>query len=113
MTSSNLRTARPITCQLHALSEAERVRSAALRRELTTATREKKELAQGYAFRLPNDGALFERAAEWLVLERRCCPFLSFELSWQADDGASPWLSITGPDGTKEFLAAEIPALID
>jgi len=46
-----------------------------------------------------------------LALERRCCPFLSFELHWKQGDDAAPWLRLTGPEGTKAFLEAAVPSL--
>jgi hypothetical protein len=42
-------------------------------------------------------------AAGWIVLEHRCCPFLKFTL--ELTDESEVWLSVTGPDGVKAFLA--------
>lgn len=101
----------PIACRPNALSKEERVRSQALRTELAAATTETSELPGGYSFRYRPDAALFQKAAEWIGLERRCCPFLSFELRWSEGDNVAPLLSVIGPEGTKEFLAAEMPEL--
>jgi hypothetical protein len=101
----------PIVCRPQALSNEERSRSQSLRTELAGATQETKELPTGYAFRYRPDATLFQKAAEWITLERRCCPFLTFELGWQQGDDSAPWLAVTGPQGTKEFLAAEMPEL--
>ena len=60
----------------------------------------------GYAFRLPTDPALFQETAEWVSLERRCCPFLAFALEWRGDD--TVWVRATGGPGAKAALAAEI-----
>jgi hypothetical protein len=40
-----------------------------------------------------------------IELERRCCPFLQFRLTVEPNRGAT-WLELTGPEGTKDFLAA-------
>lgn len=101
----------PIACRLDALSAEERVRSKALRTELVAATTETTELPGGYSFQYRADAALFQKAAEWITLERRCCPFLSFELRWSEGENVAPLLSVIGPKGTKEFLAAEMPKL--
>lgn len=101
----------PIACRPQALTKEQRAQSQALRTELAHATEETKELPNGYAFRYRADSALFEKAAQWVSLERRCCPFLSFELAWQEGDDAAPWLSVTGPAGTKAFMADEMPEL--
>jgi hypothetical protein len=41
--------------------------------------------------------------AKMIVAERECCPFLTFELVAQPNMG-SVIVSVTGPDGAKEFL---------
>jgi len=56
---------------------------------------ETRETADGFAFRLADDPPLFAAAAEWIPLERRCCPFMSFALRWDANDRA-PWLALSG-----------------
>ena len=60
----------------------------------------------GYAFRLAGDPALFQQAAEWVSLERRCCPFVQFTLEWKRDNRV--WIAFSGGPGVKDFLAAEI-----
>jgi len=62
-----------------------------------------RELAEGYAARLRPDPALFRQVAEWITLERRCCPFLGLGLNWS--EGDAVWLSLTGGPGVKAFLA--------
>ena len=45
--------------------------------------------------------------ATFIDLERRCCAFLRFELT--VEPGGGPVrLALTGPPGTREFLAAEL-----
>jgi len=95
-----------VVCQLDALGEAERLRQRALRGAMREAVAETEELADGYALRLTADPALFLQVAEWVTLERRCCPFLSFALDWPA--GGAAWLRLTGGPDVKTFLAAEV-----
>jgi hypothetical protein len=54
----------------------------------------------------PADAAVFLQLAEWISLERRCCPFLEFALEWKQDDSVS--VRLTGQPGVKEFIAAEM-----
>ncbi len=100
----------PVACVPRALSREERDRSRDLRRELAAATVETLSLSGGYSYRYRADADVFRKAAEWVTLERRCCPFLTFTLRWGAGD-AAPWLDLTGPAGTREFLRAEMPEL--
>ena len=93
-----------LVCRLDALTEVERARSAALQGELRAAMVERAELDDGWAFRL-RDGVSLPGVAEWIALERRCCPFFRFQLDVDGNDG-QVWLRLTG-DGVKEFLAAQ------
>jgi hypothetical protein len=64
------------------------------------------EPSDGFGFRLAADPALFQQAAEWISLERRCCPFVRFALEWRVDE--SVWVRLTGGPGVKEVIAAEM-----
>lgn len=92
-----------LACRLDALDRSERLRYAALRTAMKPAVRETRELPDGFAVRLTSDPALFRQVAEWIVLERRCCPFLALGLDWS--DGDTVWLRLTGRPGVKAFLA--------
>jgi hypothetical protein len=91
-------------CNMLAMSKAERAQHGVLSRQLFTAIREKRELANGYALRLPPDQWL--PAAQWAALERKCCPFFDFELA-STGGGGPLWLRITGPPGAKAFMSGE------
>jgi hypothetical protein len=95
----------PLACDLGALDADERARRSALASRTTARFREVQEVADGYAARLDPDPATAREALEWLLLERRCCPFLRLELSFEPSDG-SAWLRFGGGPGVKEFLAA-------
>src|SRR5262245_56911862 len=97
----------PIACRLDAFRPGERARHADLTDELRTRVRARRELPRGYAFEFGNDPAFSRRLIEWMALERRCCPFLEFEL--ELGEAADPvQLRLTGGPGIKEFLAEEI-----
>ena len=73
----------------------------ALARDLTALNpeqREIREVSNGYTFRYPMDGS---------ILSLRCCPFLNFALDVKTERGPV-WLTLTGPEGVKEFLRAEL-----
>lgn len=75
-------------------------------KELATKRQEVKELPNGYAFRYAMDSDTFRQAAEFVTLERLCCPFFEFELAAEKADGAM-WLRLTGPEGVKDFIKLE------
>ena len=66
---------------------------------------EVRELEDGFAYRFPTDDAWLDSLNEFIRFERRCCPFLSFRMLVEPDDGPV-WLELRGPAGTKEFLAS-------
>ena len=98
----------PLACVPGAIPAAERAAHfARLERLFTSDVRERQTLPDGYAFRF--DAGAFDELARWIAYERRCCPFLRFELALAPDDGPIR-LRLTGPEGTHAFLDAELPA---
>lgn len=97
------KTSLPVACSL---TEAElQERRSLVLQKLRLAVAEIKELSEGYAYRFPSDDALIAEVAQLVSLERRCCPFLRFGLTVEPGDGPV-WLEMSGPQGTKDFLAS-------
>jgi hypothetical protein len=61
--------------------------------------------ANGYRLRFPASGGTLQVIAAAIEAERRCCRFLHFELTVEADDGPLV-LILSGPPGAREFVAA-------
>ena len=93
----------PIACSLTAPELQER--RAVVLQKVRAAALEVKENENGFAYRFPSDGSLLADLSTLIQLEHQCCPFLRFSLIVEADDGPI-WLELTGPPGTKEFLAS-------
>jgi hypothetical protein len=74
---------------------------------LYSAARERRELSDGYTVRLDGKKISLQETAQWISLERLCCPFLTFqvEVAGATDDC---WLTLKGPSGVKAFLDAEL-----
>lgn len=97
----------PIACNLFGLTEQQRKRQQELRALLFEEGREVRELPDGYAIGLPATAANILAAAEFVTLERLCCPFFRFELA--VGGTAEPaWLRLTGGKDVKEFLKSEL-----
>lgn len=91
----------PVAC---GLTEPElRERRGGVLRKFRDAVVEVRETEEGYAYRLPSDGAWLFEIAALVDLERRCCPFLTFQITVEPDGGPI-WLALSGPQGTKDFL---------
>jgi hypothetical protein len=99
-----------LACNLNALTPEQRQERAELAKLVRAQTQELQELPSGDAFRLPSSSALFLELAEFVHLERHCCPFFKFELELEANEGPI-WLRITGPEGSKAFMKTEIGLL--
>ena len=94
-----------IACDLGALSEEERTRRSAAASRVSARFREVRETADGYTARFDPNPQFAQDAFDWVLLERRCCPFLRLELRFEPSDGPV-WLHFGGGPGVKEFLGA-------
>ena len=94
-----------LACDLGALSVEERARRSTLASQVFARFREVQEIPDGYAGCLDPDSVIVQDALDWLLLERRCCPFLRLELSFEPANGPV-WFRFRGGPGVKEFLAA-------
>lgn len=98
-----------IACNLKAISASERPRYNDLMKRLRAAVRSRRELPDGYALRLDSKAITLSEVAEWMSLERLCCPFFTLQLS--ASGNEADWLlKLTGPEGVKAFLQTEFLA---
>ena len=97
----------PFACDMTAIAAEQRGPHQANIRKLFSAVAEVHEIADGYKFRLSNTSEILMAAAEFMTLERLCCPFFDFRLVIEREHGAL-WLDITGRDGVKPFIVAEI-----
>jgi hypothetical protein len=99
----------PLACRIDALDVPQRERHAALVAELASAATGVEELGDGYAVRIPSQPYLFLRVAEWVELERACCPFLAIGITFENGAG-SIRVDLRGPAGVKDVLRAQFPS---
>jgi len=97
----------PIVCNMEGFDRKQRERHRLLTAQLHTAVQETRELADGYSFRLSSDEATIQSTAEWITLERRCCPFIAFGIEVGRENGPL-LLNLTGREGVKPFLKIEL-----
>jgi hypothetical protein len=74
---------------------------------LRHAVQERRELPDGYAFRVDTAQIATSQLVEWVELEKRCCPFFEFEVSLDRHNGPV-WLNLKGPEGVKDFIPQEL-----
>lgn len=92
----------PVACSLMPAELQERGRDvlSRIRISMSAVT----ELPNGFVYHFPSEGRWILELANVIQLERQCCPFLTFRLTVEPGN-ADVLLEMTGPDGTKEFLA--------
>jgi hypothetical protein len=98
--------ATPIACMMNAMPPQQSSRYAVLRQDVLTQRIGIEDLADGYGFRFAPDSSLMLSLAEFVSLERLCCPFLRFEIVLEAENAAL-LLRLRGREGVREFIAAE------
>src|SRR6202142_4142647 len=98
--------AAPIACQLNVFSPEERQRYQAVRKQIEVAVIRIVEVENGYVLHLPDDDVMLAVVAEWIALERRCCPFFEFTVSVGGSE-PSIRVALTGSPEVKQFLEAE------
>ena len=101
----------PIACDMSAIEPGLRAQHVATGKQVLGAVSEIRELPDGYAFRLPADSETLLKAAEFISLERLCCPFLGFALVAEPEGGPA-WLRLTGREGVKAFIREEVSGLL-
>lgn len=92
----------PIACTLD--DDARRQRGHEIAELLGDARPEARQLVDGYALRFPGDDTWASRLLAFIVKERACCPFFTFELLFEPGSGPI-WLHLRGPAGTTDFVA--------
>ena len=100
----------PIACDMRVLTPPQREMHLATSRVLFSYLTQKRELSNGYEFRLDGPNAIV-KAAEFISLEKLCCPFLGFAIEVEPEGGPL-WLRLTGRDGVKAFIREEISGLL-
>jgi hypothetical protein len=93
-------------CNMVALTKEQRTRHTAIARDFLAKMQELEELPDGYAFSFTPDNELALTLAEFIGLERLCCPFLDLEVSFERNNRPLR-LTLRGAEGVKPFLVKE------
>ena len=101
----------PIACDMSAIEPGQRAGHIATGGRVFGRAEEVRERPDGYAFRLPQESDTLRDAAEFISLERLCCPFLGFAVE-VAPEGGPVWLRLNGREGVKPFIREEVGELL-
>lgn len=97
----------PIACDLTVFGDNDRRRQKAVLAEMRSKVKAVQELPDGFALGLQAEPNTLPLVAEMIALESKCCQFLVFGLEVK-HGGSSITLRLTGGDGAKDFLRAEL-----
>ena len=110
-TTTTPETRAPFRCDMSAIEPTQRKQHIATAVAVFRAVEAIHELPNGYAFRLPNEATVLRQTAEFIVREKVCCPFFGFTVEVEPEGGPL-WLRLTGAEGIKPFIQAEIGAAL-
>ena len=96
----------PIACNL---SEEKQISRQIELEEVFKGVQQVNELTDGYEFSFPESEEWTARLVEFISTERKCCPFFTFELAFEPNQGPI-LLRLRGGDGVKEFIKGMIPS---
>ena len=98
----------PPACNMGAFTPTERENHIQTTTQLFQSVQNIRAIENGYEFIFPNVDVAktLTRMAEFISKERLCCPFLKFSVTLDIDPQPIS-LTLTGPEGTQEFLRAE------
>lgn len=108
-------------CDLSVFTPGQRARLRHLVEQVFEACGQAEELPDGFRLRFPagaatapgggGNAALALMIAEWITLERLCCPCIAFAVEFEAKRGPIT-VRMTGTEGIKPFLLAEFEGRI-
>jgi hypothetical protein len=68
---------------------------------------ERTETDNGIKYKFESSDKMIDLVSSFIKTERLCCDFFDFNLAISPETGFM-WLELSGPNGTKEFIAEEI-----
>lgn len=96
-----------LACNPGSIHPDDRVRYRGLMNRLRVSIGGRTELPFGYVYSITTESISLLELADWVTLERLCCPFLNFLID--VDAAGDVHLTVRGPKGVKEVLQEEFP----
>jgi hypothetical protein len=97
-----------IACNLLGREFAERIET--ISRDLFAHADRVEELSDGFGYRFPSAEPWGAKVFEFIAAEKQCCPFFTFEVVFEPNDGPV-WLRLRGSKEIKEFVLAELDGI--
>ena len=94
-------------CDRAALTQEQKGKQIELGKILRHAVLQRRELKDGFEYTFPNDMETYRALAEYVPLERVCCPFMDMTIRLDRDGGKLHW-EVRGREGIKTFVREEL-----
>lgn len=78
-------------------------RKSALQKEVFSYIRSADEMDSGYVFHFEDNDELLLKLMDYILAEKKCCPFFRQEVIIKPNEGGISW-TVSGPDGAKQML---------
>jgi hypothetical protein len=96
-------TTKSVTCKL-TTPELQK-RKATVIADLKALVLERKELENGFSYKFEGSDETLDKLNDFIKTERMCCNFFMFQITVEEQTAL---LTVTGPNGAKEFLKEEV-----
>lgn len=96
-----------IACNFTAIDEDEQKEHKKNGEEVFNSVKEWTELSDGYAFRIPTETSMIEKAGAFIARERLCCPFFKFDLEITPNNGPVR-LKLTGSKEVQRYIKENV-----
>ena len=96
-----------LVCNMNVFTSSERDEHLKNTARLAQSIQNVQEIEQGYELVFPAESEILSMIADFISKERLCCPFLDFTVRVPSNTTRVK-LSISGPEGTPEFLRNEL-----
>lgn len=97
----------PVACCHTVFTKEQRVEYKSIWEELEIKRIGIMEIEKGYQYQFPGDPKTLRLVNEWVSMERKCCPFLTFTVIARNED-EPVFLQLTGNEAAKAFLRSDI-----
>ncbi|WP_239696588.1 hypothetical protein [Paenibacillus oryzisoli] len=101
----------PVACCHSVFTKVERMNYKDAWGELEKRRTAVMEIEAGFQYQFPGDSETLRILYDWISLERKCCPFLTFTVTASSED-EPVFLQLTGTEDAKSFLRSEINDMI-
>jgi len=97
----------PVSCCHTVFTKEQRIAYKNVWEELETRRQNINELENGYQYQFSGDADTLRLIYEWISLERKCCPFLTFSVI-ASNENEPILLQLTGSKEAKAFLRSDL-----